>query len=397
VWDSATGGLLNTLEGHADSITAVALSSDGRTLVGGSWDATVKVWDVANGMLLHNLTGHTEKVSSIALSTDDRVLFSSGDTTVKVWEVATGRLLQSFSAFKHVDSIKLAQDGRKVLACQKWGEELKVWQVATGQLLRSLEPNELMGSFAVCLSLDGRKLVSGADSKVRVWEVSTGRLLLTLEAGAKVQCVAISRDGRTLVTSWGSAVKVWEISTGRLLHNLDGHSQRVNSVALSSDDRMLVSSSWDKTLKVWEVSTGRLQKSISLSRDVFPAVFSEDNSAVVCGSGAVARWDLATGSFLATDDPIDRALTRAAIGDPECLQSCGSTVRVLAQDGSLRARFTTLRGGHWICIAADGHTYTGSPGVEELVLLVEDGTNVSHELDADYIAAHRRESFEELK
>ena len=39
------GRLLSTLADHAQGCSAVALSSDGRHIVSGSLDATIKVWD----------------------------------------------------------------------------------------------------------------------------------------------------------------------------------------------------------------------------------------------------------------------------------------------------------------------------------------------------------------
>ena len=58
VWDLTTGGLLRTLEGHAGSVTAVAMSGDGTRAVSGSDDETLKVWDLTTGRLLRTLEGH---------------------------------------------------------------------------------------------------------------------------------------------------------------------------------------------------------------------------------------------------------------------------------------------------------------------------------------------------
>ena len=45
-WDVATGTLKKSLTGHSKSVTAVAFSPDGKTLVSGSDDMTVKLWNV---------------------------------------------------------------------------------------------------------------------------------------------------------------------------------------------------------------------------------------------------------------------------------------------------------------------------------------------------------------
>jgi WD40 repeat protein len=52
VWNLATGRLERTLDGHADSVCAVAVTPDGTRIVSGSWDNTVRVWNLASGHLV---------------------------------------------------------------------------------------------------------------------------------------------------------------------------------------------------------------------------------------------------------------------------------------------------------------------------------------------------------
>src|SRR5581483_8560153 len=44
IWDADSGSLLNTLNGHTDSICSVAFSSDNRKIVSGSCDKSIKIW-----------------------------------------------------------------------------------------------------------------------------------------------------------------------------------------------------------------------------------------------------------------------------------------------------------------------------------------------------------------
>ena len=71
---------------------SVAFSPDGKRIVSGSGDKTVRVWDVDTGKPIGQpLTGHTAVVSSVAFSPDGkRIVSGSGDDTVRVWDADTG-------------------------------------------------------------------------------------------------------------------------------------------------------------------------------------------------------------------------------------------------------------------------------------------------------------------
>jgi WD40 repeat protein len=67
-------------------VRGVAVSADGRLVLSGSDDKTVRVWDVANGKLLHTLEGNTDWVRGVSVSADGRVVVSgSDDETVRVY------------------------------------------------------------------------------------------------------------------------------------------------------------------------------------------------------------------------------------------------------------------------------------------------------------------------
>ncbi|OCK72914.1 hypothetical protein K432DRAFT_263377, partial [Lepidopterella palustris CBS 459.81] len=59
---------LQILEGHSSSVRAVAFSSDGKQLVSGSDDKTVRVWDAATGATLQILEGHSSYVNAVTFS-----------------------------------------------------------------------------------------------------------------------------------------------------------------------------------------------------------------------------------------------------------------------------------------------------------------------------------------
>ncbi|KAH9203227.1 hypothetical protein DL95DRAFT_350087 [Leptodontidium sp. 2 PMI_412] len=105
-WSAA----LQTLEGHSDSVTSVAFSPNGKQVVSGSWDNTVRIWDAATGAALQTLEGHLDGVNSVAFSPDGKqVVSGSWDNTVRLWDAATGTALGSVLSPSHLTASRSSQ------------------------------------------------------------------------------------------------------------------------------------------------------------------------------------------------------------------------------------------------------------------------------------------------
>jgi len=110
---------LRSLGDHTGTgrVHAVAVSPDGRTIVSGSSDRTLKVWDAASGHLLRSLEGHTGAVNAVALSPDGRTIVSgSWDHTIRAWNLTSGESCVLFWNDAAIHSLALSGDGQ-LLAC----------------------------------------------------------------------------------------------------------------------------------------------------------------------------------------------------------------------------------------------------------------------------------------
>jgi WD40 repeat protein len=69
----------------------VAITPDGRYVVSGYWDNTLRVWDSATGETNTTLQGHTNRVNAVAVIPDGRhVVSGSADNTLRILDLATG-------------------------------------------------------------------------------------------------------------------------------------------------------------------------------------------------------------------------------------------------------------------------------------------------------------------
>ena len=79
------------LNGHEDAVASVTYSPDGRHIVTGSFDKTVRIWDAESGTQLACLAGPEGSIWSVAFAPDGRWIASgSADCTVRIWD-AKGR------------------------------------------------------------------------------------------------------------------------------------------------------------------------------------------------------------------------------------------------------------------------------------------------------------------
>jgi WD40 repeat protein len=303
VWDAGKGKLLLTLKGHADDVTCLSLARDGKTLVSGSRDHTLRLWDLVTGKPLLPETGHTAPILSVGLSPDNKTAITAAgdvvtgaDRTIRLWDLTSGKETRRLVESEPIRSCAVAPNG-KLLATASRGEadrsttKVCLWDLDTGKPLHQLLETTTWPSFA--FSPDGKTLAVSMSPSVVLFDTATGRQSARVDIPEKQlsgSFVAFSPDSKTFAWVGSGTCRVLE-ATGKQLHNFTIHS-RPDAYA-----------------------------------DVSWAAFLDGQTLLLCISGSFCRWDLASGREL---DRIPLASGQAA------LFRDGKVLATACADGTIR-------------------------------------------------------------
>ncbi|MEI6380720.1 MAG: WD40 repeat domain-containing protein, partial [Cyanobacteriota bacterium ELA615] len=138
--------------------------------------------------------------------------------------------------------------------------------------------------------------------------------LKTLEGHTDdINSVAITPDGQSIVSGdFDGTIKIW--NAGKCLRTLKGHASRawsdcnVRSVAITPDGQFIVSSSddyggSDYTINIWDINTGECLKTLEGHTHVIWSVaITPDGQSIVSGSydNTIKIWDINTGACIKT-------------------------------------------------------------------------------------------------
>jgi WD40 repeat protein len=319
---------------HSKDVRSVTISPDGKTLVTGSYDRTIKLWNRSTGKEIRTLRGHSSGVRIVAISPDSKTLISGDETgVIKVWELSTG--LEKYALREHfretvtpnartvqesfrrepvgISSVAIRRDS-ETFASGDLNGYIKIWDLKTGKLLRTLRTFRELGegsakSFtyssveSMIFSSDGRTLASGGSNNTvptfMVWNLSTGEVIRTLilpEQPSTIGSVVLSLDGKTLVSGdIGNVTKIWDLSTGKEVRTLTGGS---GQLSFSPDAKALLVVSIHDTITLWNLASGQIIHQIKpVTNSLFgfvSAAVSHDGKIIIGGdsNGTVKIWNL---------------------------------------------------------------------------------------------------------
>lgn len=298
-----SGGTLVANLGEPDSISLYDLDDEGRFVIGGKRNGSMRLWNTATGEPASDVMHCPAELWQVRVSRNgERVVTHSADGVLRTWDPRQPDrpVSELFAGPGHLE-LSLSPTGDHVVASQQMGRGGE----PSSDLLCDLRDGRIVGAYPrssrlppitpVVFSGDGTKWLSNIDSEVIVRETANGRVVVRCERPSDTVVVAtFVGPARVVIASRDGGLHLWDLAAGRLIRDIPGHYGRIFSLAADDDGLLFMTVATDETVRVWEATTGDLIALLTHSRAVSKAWFLPGSSVVatVDSSGGVSRWDL---------------------------------------------------------------------------------------------------------
>jgi len=338
--------------GHSDKVSAIAYSPDGKHIVSGSYDKTIKIWDAESGREIRTLSGHTTAVSCVAYSPDGKFIASGScsisgvhreqNGTIKVWDADNGKELLSFGGdrldYKELTSLRkydkvdqgadinavtFSPDGTRIAVATSnisidsklefhHKEVVRIYDAMTGALLKTYIGQE--GDYnTLSYSPDGKRIVAGG-KHVALLDANSGREIKTtyIGADAKVRSVSFTPDGKQIavVSTWDrydnnkkkfiytGDIFIYNAENLERIQKLTGETESWKAEAKYSPDGkyLMICGFQGKVIEVLNAENYKLVKRIN-AENVKTVQYSPDGTriAAIIDDTAIKVWDAGSG------------------------------------------------------------------------------------------------------
>ena len=307
IWDLSSQRSVRVL-GHRGEVLSAVWTADGKTLLTGGEDGTVRFWD-------------TEKLSpkpqaklpahAVAMALrDDQVYVANKnfDDESAPAEITRFTLVESDSVGEHenfVTSRPAAMglaivDESTLVSCNR--ENVQFWNRESRQVIAALhDDDEKIYSSTVAASPDGNTVAIGRFYPRRPSPIEIAcrvdgiwRLTRTLEMPRWPISLCFSSDGKKLAAgAWNGAISLWNAEDWSKLDDLTGHNGEVWSLCFTRNGETLASASSDRTVRLWDLQSMHCKSALNHFHEVLSVAFCANDQRLISGSeqGWLSFWN----------------------------------------------------------------------------------------------------------
>ncbi len=282
------------LNGHQETVTAFAISADGKYLFTGDRQGIGILWNAETGMQIgEQMRQHAgSRLNAAAFSPDGKELFLAGDNrAVSRTEVLTGKVIEMLRHDGFVTDLSVSLNGSQLLTVSQIPGANETRSILTlWNLIPESQVTDQSGSTSIGVDEAVSKRTPAADaterqreirsirfstdsstaysvqidpqsrhSELKIWEINSNeapRLVRALEFPTRIAATEIAMQGPPgqVFTLNGDAVFLWDLKQLGHLKSYRPHAA-VTQATFSSDGKFVATSS--RTVKIWNVAQER--------------------------------------------------------------------------------------------------------------------------------------------
>jgi WD40 repeat protein/basic membrane lipoprotein Med (substrate-binding protein (PBP1-ABC) superfamily)/DNA-binding SARP family transcriptional activator len=306
--DSQTGEEIYAFRAHAMG-SALAIDPEGKRLVTGSPDRTIKIWRLEAEEAELVLSIDTEPVRTVAFSPDGQTVaagFSLG--SIGIWDSVSGEnLLFSQVHQDGLTAVLFSPDGKRLASASLDGtlQVRELGDPGAAPVILSGHNDRVLGA---AFSPDGSQLASTAlDGEVIIWDAITGKQLFTFRGhNNSATSARFSMDRDWLATGGlDGQVIFWNLETRQAIETFN-LGIGIYAIDLSRDGQRLSAAGMDGTIGIWNVGLRFEGHAFRSKKATGRPAFSPDGELLAVGvseGGTVQVWNPTTGVEIFTLEP----------------------------------------------------------------------------------------------
>jgi WD40 repeat protein len=274
----------------------IHLSPEGRfLLVSGHPTA---IYDVVTGERRIVFGGFLDAFSSAEYDrSGSRIVTVGNDKTLRVWDAASGKQVVSVAADDKAAELAIFSPDGKHVVSTGWKQPARVWS-ADGRFIAALDKTE---SSRAVFNKDGTQLWTVGWSRARAWNANNWRLHAEISSSSPGSYIVGLGQDWVVFSDPRGAVQL--IGPNKPTVTLLGHKARVTAAAVSPDLSRVVTGDESGKVIVWRTSSGKIASEIYDHTDkVTTIAFSSNGRVFATGSdkkdGTVRLYALAVSDLL---------------------------------------------------------------------------------------------------
>lgn len=264
IWDIKEGRRIGSIIGlDLESWPISFVSKNGKYIILGA-EGRYKIIKFQDKRITIDFKAKQELVDNAkAISPDGQIVFSkAASQTLTVWDIKTGREIKTIEAEPgfFTGNLVISPDGKSALALIDHGGYMVRYDLDDYQVVNDIEGFYKTVGDAV-FSIDSRYVYAGGSDfdGLAVFDVKSGERLATFKRKdrALIQTLCLTSDGRYLLSGGlDKTITLWDAFSRKELKTFYGHQDSINSLHVSQDGRMAASGSADGTVKLWDIDKG---------------------------------------------------------------------------------------------------------------------------------------------